>query len=371
MKCPNCDKELDENAKFCDECGSKIESTQSDIETENKEDVSKPQEQEEKEVSISVNTKESPKKKSNAMLFAVLGVVLAALAIGVALIALNKSSKANIKSLEKAIENTVNAGNKSGTITATISMGDDKDSFDLSGIVKYQIIDDNGIKMQISVNKSMFFDEMSLYLNADKSNINLYAKNSLIDMFMGTSSNTDSWVSLSAPIEDSGLNLDSINESKQDFSLDSIEEYIKYSGKKDGLDCYTLVIDNNFIDKAKEKATDEQKQILNESLSQLTGGTTKLEKPYTINFYVNSEKELQKVSLDMEEYAKQLNMKKLVLTIELKDTNSTVVDIPNEAITSSIDLEKYISENYSDYDYNLDDEEFNFDYDLDNEDFDF
>ena len=380
MRCPGCGKELGDNAKFCDVCGTKIEA----VVPENNEEAFKVEEpavnvttevdykpienvQETASTVVQNNTTE-PKKKSNIALFVVLGVVLTAIAVGVVLFAMGKSSKGSVESLEKAINNTVNSGDKSGTIIATVSMGDDKDSIDLSAIAKYQMLDDS-VKFQLTVNKSMFFDEMNLYGNVSKSSADLYAKTSLIDMLMSTTSDNDGWVKLNVPLDE--LDLDSIDISEiektdGDLSLDYLKENIKYTGKKDGFDCYTLVIDNALIEKVKKDAPDEQKQMLDQSLSQLSNGSGKLEKPYNIYFYVRNNK-IQKIVLDMEEYAKDLNMKKLMLTIEFKDPNSTVVDIPNEAVTSSIDLETYISGNSSSIDYNSDDT----DLDLTEDEFDF
>ena len=350
MKCPNCGKDLDEKAKFCDSCGSKIDVVES------------PKEEIKNEEVVNKTKAQSTKKNPKALVFGIVGVILAAVVVGIALLALNKSSKADIKLLERAFSNTVKTGNKSGTVVATISMGDDKDNIDVSASVKYQKVSD-GLKMQVTVNKSLFFDEMSLYGNITKNSIDLYAKNTLIDMFIGTASDEEKWLSLSYPIEDSTIDLNSISQIEQsDIALDSLKEFIKYSGKKDGLDCYTLVIDNKFIEKAKKEANSEQQQLLNQSINQLTNGSDKLEKPYNINFYVNSKEEIERITMDMEEYAKQINMKKLMLTVEFKDADSTVVTIPNEAITSSVDLETYIQENYK-TDYDNDDSDFDFEFD--------
>ena len=386
MRCPGCGKELGDNAKFCDVCGAKIEA----VVPEQNEGASKVEEPtvnvntaadykpienvQETASTVVQNDTVGPKKKSNTALFVVLGVVLAAIAVCAVLFAMGKSSKGgNIESLEKALSNTVNSGDKSGTIVATISMGDDKDSIDLSALAKYQMLDDN-VKFQLTVNKSMFFDEMSLYGNVSKSSADLYAKTSLIDMFMSTTSDKDGWVKLNVPLDE--LDLDNIDVSEiektdGDLSLDYLKENIKYVGKKDGFDCYTLVIDNALIEKVQKDATEEQKQMLNQSLGQLSNGSGKLEKPYNIDFYVRNNK-IQKIVLDMEEYAKDLNMKKLMLTIEFKDPNSTVVEIPNEAVTSSVDLETYISENSSGFNFNFDDDDLDFDSDdLSEDDFDF
>ena len=73
-KCPNCNKELNDNAKFCDECGTKIET---DVQPEVVESINQ-------EPAADAETNENPKKKGHkiATIVAVIVVLAVIAAIG-------------------------------------------------------------------------------------------------------------------------------------------------------------------------------------------------------------------------------------------------------------------------------------------------
>lgn len=360
MKCVKCGKDIIENSKFCEYCGTPIEETPNVVEP-----AVRP-------VEPTVNVAESnvppvsqpapvePKKKSNALVFIIIAIAL--VAIGAVLFFIlngNKTTKGDISTLEKAMENTVKTASKSGTVIAKIEMKSDDTSMNLSGSVKYQILDDE-VKAEVKVDKSSLFDEMLVYGTINKDNFNLYAKSNLVDMLLGTVSDEVVWVSLSSSMEDSGLDLDgfdldSIENSDSDFSLDEFGSNLRYVGKKDGLSHYVLTIDKDLINRVKE-ASDEQKELLEQM-----DADSILDKPYNVDFYVNGKNELEKVSIDMADYVKEYGIEKLVVTIEFKDLGKTVVDIPSSVTSSSVDYETYIEEHYDyDYDYDYDDEDLDF-----------
>ena len=60
--------------------------------------------------------------------------------------------------------------------------------------------------------------------------------------------------------------------------------------------------------------------------------------------YITKSNELSKIELDMSEYLEGTELASFIITIELKDINSTKIDIPKEAKESSIDLETYMKQ---------------------------
>lgn len=403
MKCLKCGAEVEDTSKFCGYCGNPLQVDNIGNENANsftntvKEDmpatnqVFKENEQEQevtmeqKEIlplenneNLQVETKQEenkPEKKSvknntKKWIFIVCGVLLAVIASVLLILAFNKSSNASIDILEKAIRNTISKGKDSGTITANILVEDDSQNINLSGAFKYQKENDS-YKFAVNVDKSMFFDEINLFATVDKNNLSLYAKSGLIDMFMGTSSQTDNWLKYSYDFEEMKDSFEDLKTNKEiNLSNLGLDKYFKFIKKENGLRHYTFTINKKLIDELKNKMTSEEKEEYDMMLSMIPSSSELLEKGYNIDFYINEKDELEKIAIDVTKFLEENEVKKAIFSLQFKDFNNTIVNIPEEA-KNGIDFETYMSENMPSGDYGFeyddyDDSDFDFDYEDDN-----
>lgn len=352
MKCIKCGMENADNSKFCGYCGTPVEQPQQNENPVNNEQPIQPAPAVQQTNVVAESTvqpvqpvqqpTEEPKKNSNkGLLIACLIVAIIAVAGVLYFTLFNKTTKVStsIDALEKAISNlqqkTV-AENTSGTIklSAVVEAAENQ-NLSLSGTLMYQKSGDN-VKLNIAVDKSMFFDAMSLYANVEKDKVSLYTKSSLIDMFAGTASEKDSWVYYVADLTETPINFEEIKmDTKVDLS--ELKNNFKYIGKDGKLNHYTLTIDKDMAEKMKSELPAEDYEDMLNSLDTLNGSLV-------IDLYINNKEELEKISMDLSQYMKDSEVSKAIITIEFKDFNNTTIDIPTEAL-NGIELEKYISEN--------------------------
>ena len=241
------------------------------------------------------------------------------------------------------------------------------ESFEINVSSKVQKRDDK-YNMELMLEKSMFFDEIKLYGTVSKDNISLYAKSSLIDKLGSTSSIEDKWVYYTLNLKELGIDLSTLEQNteiQQTFNNINLEDLIDkkhflYIGKKDVLKHYQLVIDQKLIENIITKLAEMSGETIDDTVDM----TEELEETIKIDFYINNSDELAKIELNMSDYlTEEDGLSKLVFTLEFAGLNSTIVEIPNEAITSTMDLETYMNSNAvetDDYDY-----EFDYDYDID------
>ena len=375
MKCLNCGAEIDANSKFCGYCGSPVEEqipqTNDEVQIDEQNvnvdqpevvnpfggNVEPPQPTEDQISNLSNTQPEQPqvqsepvqneqnvntpkdKKKSNSLIFIIGGVILAVIAAVLLIVAFNKKS-GSISALEKAINNTISSGSNSGTITASILVEANGMSVDLSAAAKYQKVND-AYNLQLTLNKSMFSDEIDVYASLDKENAMIYAKTSLIDMMNGKTSLEDSWgyykVDLSEITSELKENVKTDNKIK--LTELGIDKKIKYVGKSNGASHYVLTIDKELFNILESKMTSEEIKDTNEMLDSMQQVDDMLDKGYEIDFYVKNDK-LEKISMDLSKFMEGSGASKAVFSIEFKDFNNTVVTIPSEA-KKGIDLKNY------------------------------
>ena len=296
-----------------------------------------------------------PKKKSSkTLLFVLLGVV------GVAVITLlvlfllnfNKTTKSSISVLEKALGNASERVQTSGTVVANVLVEDNNStSINLSAAIKYQKANDK-FNLQFSLDKSPFFDEMNLYAIFDKEALSLYTKSSVVDMLLGTMSDTDSWLYYTLPLTDIPFDIEFTN---TEIDLSALEDNFKYVGKSGSSNHYTLTIDKSLLTKLESELPLEEYEEELDKLDYFDG-------TLVIDLYINNSNEIEKISMDLSKYLNNSEINKAIVSIEFKDYNNTSVVVPNEALTSEIDLETYLQSS-------MDTSEFEMDYDIDDYDF--
>lgn len=317
------------------------------------------------------------KKKNYTWMFVVGGVLLGVIAIALVLFAYSKNSNSSVKVLEKALSNIEEKGENSGTIDASILIqSDTEDSINLSATIKYAKQYDDNYNFALTLNKSMFFDEINVYATLLDDNLTLFANSSLIDMLGFTASTSNMWVHLIMTEEELEITDEVDVEDDGDYYLRDVldEKHFKLIDEENGLSHYQLVIDNELLNKIKAQApSQEELKEFEDTLASINNGSTELTETYYVELYIDNNNELVKVAMDLTNELDDETVKKAVLSFEFKNFGNTLVQIPDEAKNSTIDLETYMStyaimdESYDEtYDTTYDDttltDEYNYQY---------
>lgn len=306
------------------------------------------------------NNLNTNKKKNNKLIFIIGVVVLVIVAVVLLVLSFIKSSNNSISVLKKSLANMEERADESITVNGNLSLSTntgDSFVFNLSSKV---VEKDDKMDMQITLEKSLLFDEINAYATITEKEMKFYMQSSLIDMMGMTSSLDNKWIYYD-------FNLDELEKSEDDNHLEEKlenmkledfidEEHFVYVDEVNDLRHYELIIDQKLIDKIKIKLAELNDEDINESINSME----QLEKTIKIDFYINNKNELSKIELDMTEYLEDSEeISSIVLSIEFTGLNSTVVEIPNDAKNSNIDLETYTSSNMQmndnyNYDYSYD-----------------
>ena len=374
MICKKCGANIEGNMKFCGVCGEKVEEVTvfSNIETEENTQVVEPvlspvepvienkvEESVEQTAIIEpvstvmeqpiqpVSNKES-KKKNNTWIFVLLGVLLGVVALVLVVFAFNKNSNSDVKVLEKALSNLEKKGESSGTVDVKLLFeSDTQDSMNFSATLKYARQGEDDYNFDLTLNKSMLFDEIDVYASLLNDNLTLFANSSLIDMLGLTSSTPSMWVYLTMTEEELEISDEEIDlEDTDEYYLRDVldQKHFKLIDEKDNLKHYQLVIDNELLNKIKAQApSEEELREFEESLASINNGSTELTETYYVELYINNYNELVKISMDLSDSIQDETIKKAVLSLELRNFGTTTVQIPNEVKNSMIDLETYMA----------------------------
>lgn len=399
MMCKKCGANIAETSKFCGYCGNQMEIENQTVNTLNnvnevnsqnvnlekitpigqeqpianmapiQEQTVNPNLQAQQVIEQPIpNQDQTPNKKNNNLILLTSGILVTLIGIIIIIVSIFKTNGTSITVLQKAINNLNQVASNSLTVKGKLSLAATTgESFEINVSSKVQKRDDK-YNMELMLEKSMFFDEIKLYSTVSKDNISLYAKSSLIDKLGSTSSIEDKWVYYTLNLKELGIDLSTLEQNteiQQTFNNINLEDLIDkkhflYIGKKDGLKHYQLVIDQKLIENIITKLAEMSGETIDDTVDM----TEELEETIKIDFYINNSDELAKIELNMSDYlTEEDGLSKLVFTLEFAGLNSTIVEIPNEAITSTMDLETYMNSNAvetDDYDY-----EFDYDYDID------
>ncbi len=407
MKCRNCGANIEENSKFCENCGVSVivpEEKNEDVvirsEDLNVDNLGKTMRIEpiivaeqsdmtvgnetqfdsmvnnteflEQQPTVQVNTtsvleqqptvqnnpipvmNQQPTKtrKNNKLIYIIGGVVLAVVAVVLVLFAFMKSSESSVTVLKNALANFNQTASNSATVNAKLSMSATTgENFEFSATVKAQKKSDNEMNLLVKINKSLLFEEMSAYVEVTKKEMTAYIESTLIDLLGMTSSTEPMWVYYTLPFEQ--LIDESTVESANQVELESLidNKHFVFVSNESGLNRYQLIIDQELIDNIKGKFSELEGQDAIEEFETMEPLTN----PINIDFYINELNELKKIQLDMASYFGDISeLSSLVLSLEFSELNNTVVEIPSEAKKSIYDLEGYMidySINYG-FDYN-------------------
>lgn len=280
------------------------------------------------------------KKKKNMIIFIVLGAVLILASIILLLVAFKKSSNDSISVLTKAVNNLAEKSENSGTINTSILFENGTfDSMNLSASVKYQKINDL-YNLSLTLNKSLLFDEVNLYSVISDKSLTLYANSSLLDMLGLTSSDSNMWLYYFLDLSDFIQSDKQDNYTEVDFSKFVDNNHFKYIDKKDGLNHYQLIMDNQLMKKLESSmdlSEDERKEL--EDSIEIDNN-----EKYILDFYINDSNEIVKISMNLTEFIENEDISKAIISFEFVDFNNTIVAIPEDAVASQMDIITYLSE---------------------------
>ncbi len=295
---------------------------------------------------VEPNSPKEPTKKKNNMVIGIIIGVAALLVVStlIVLLVFGNKNKNTVSVLNKAVNNYISKGKESGTIRlSALIESAQADSINLSADFKYAKSGDE-YNFEAKLNKSVFFDEMSVYAKGNKDDITLYAKSSLVDLLGFTKSDTDTWLYYM-------INLSDFKDEDDDLDFDSFDasdvldsESFKYIDESNGVRHYQLIIDNSLMSKIDSELSDTEKEDI-DSLVKDSSYSDILEKGINIDFYINKSNELQKISIDLSKYIDDDSVSKAVLSMEFIDLGSTTVNIPSDVLYTTMDFATYFNNN--------------------------
>lgn len=274
-------------------------------------------------------------KKNNTLLFVILGVVLAAVAVGVVLLSLNMNKKSKtIDDFKKSMGFVKDA--ESATVNLKLSLQSNDSNFDLSGSSKVQKVNGKYLA-SVTLDQSLLFDKIELYASMDSEKFQAFVSSTVLDLMGLTSSDKEIWLNYETSSKDYQDIFEELENPESDTSNDMKEllddKHFKYIETKNGEDHYQLIIDNSLLGDVEARAELEDLDNIDET--SLTGSVT-------VDFYIKDSS--VRMEMDLTEALGQEGLTaKLVL--ELTDVNSTKVEIPSDALNSTKTIEDYMSEN--------------------------
>ena len=367
MKCSNCGFDVAEGEKFCGNCGTPVTSAaepvveqpvESTVENTAEtviEETVKEVPVEDKPITISevaapsneANNASAPQpkaKKSYSGVIAIIAIVLvlALVFFGLKFFGFGKESyEKSVSTMEKAVANLTKGTNESGTVRATINasmkMGSSNMDIDFTAFMKYSV-KDNNYKFNFGTEKTNILgttiDAINAYAEGDKEKLTVYIPNSIFSLMgsiMGETDSTlqkDSYQKYEASFDELGISIpDNLETANSDMDLKQllVKDSFKYVGKSNGLKHYVLTIDETYIRGLGRDLKVDTAEV-NEAVKELNG------MKFNIDFYINGNDEIAKVTMDFKELLKEqlegTEVDKLLLTVEFKDMNNTTVEIP-------------------------------------------
>lgn len=363
MECKKCGANIADNAKFCGYCGGQIESIVSNENVQNIEQpvessvnmIPKNNEDLGKTIVVDnlvqneqLNNNQVPysSKKSSKNFVPLLAVLLIVVVAVLFIFIFNKMGNNPVSVLEKAVLNLSEKSKNSGTITAKMTMEEESTgSIVISATSKYAKENDK-YKLQLTLNKNMFMDEVNVFLALDKKNASIYSQSSIFDILGKTSSDVNKWLSYSINFEEEEINLDDVDKIKS-VHLDDVldKEHFVYIDKSDNLRHYQLIINKKLIQNIKTKLSKSDDEDVKKLVDSINIEEVDLSEPLKINLYINDKNEITKISFDLADLLEEEGISKAVFELEFSNLGTTNVTIPNEALNAKDNLLEYLQIN--------------------------
>ena len=391
MKCRKCGMEIPSGNKFCPNCGEKVEEIinnesaiiNSNLNTNynNQANMNNEYTNYSNQTNMNneytnysnqtnMNNNYTNKSKSNTGKILIISLVFILLLAGTLFLIFGVFNKdkhdfnTNLKNLDHAMSNMVDDFNNSGTVKVSIEANGSNLNLNMSSYFKYAKTN-NGYDFQLGVDKSLFMDEVNAYVRLTNDDITAYFPSNIFDLLSGSYSSDSSYLKYNLKFSDLGdYSLDSIIDEVKNIEQEKVnfkdlltENNFKYIGKEDNLDHYQLILDETFYKNLYSKIDDFD--LDEEYLNQINFQN------YNIDIYLNSNDNLEKIVLDLSNFMGTNEFDKLLVTIEFKDLNNTIISIPQEVIKSAKDINDYYKNSWDSlYDY---DDSYDFDSILDSD----
>lgn len=313
---------------------------------------------------IPVDTKEfkeaqaTGKKNSKAVKY-ILIILIALIILGVGLFVFLKffdkeSYTKSVDTMQKSVENLSQKFENSGTVTAKAELSvKDLITFNIGAALEYENTG-NAYKIHGHVDKiEGLLDEIDIYAQLDEEKLEAYLPTSLleqIDDSIAESIGNVKWVKLGAKLSELGIEdfegmmkevKAELSKGNEDFDISKIliEENFKYVGKSGGLKKYTLKVNEDYINKVGDSIEKDVADL--DELDSLE------DFEFNIDFYVDSNNCLQKISIDLKEaFEKQMpgyKIEKFELSIEFSKFNKTKVEVPADVKKNAKDITKELT----------------------------
>lgn len=383
MKCVKCGMDLEENAKFCGNCGNVVE--QPAVETPVEpvveqaptvepvaETVSEPvvneqpvfssevsssqdERQEIVQEPIPVDTKEfkqqqeSGKKSSGAVKYILLVIILLAVAAAgvfayMKFFANKETYEKSVNTVEKSMMNLAKSEMNSATIEAKLSFKiKNSISLDLGAALEYEKTN-NAYKIHARVDKNPMTDQIDVYAEMNEDAITTYIPTALLEM-IDSSINLEvdrEFIKYQMNLDELDIDLEELQKEIKSENVDiDLSKYLtkdnfKYVGQKDGVKKYTLTVDRKYLDSIKDELV--ANNIPLDSLDELGN------MEFDINFYINKDDMLVGLEMDLTNALKSLSedIDTALIAINFNKINSTKVEVPASVKNSSFDLNQYM-----------------------------
>lgn len=334
MECKNCKSNISENAKFCSNCGKKIDSLNvlNNIEPLSGNNTKN----ETNDYSVyknSLNLKKTDKNNITC-LFILGGVLLGIIITVLSILTINKTSNTPALNLKKSLNSLYKTGKNSGEISANLLIeSENEDPVNLIIDLKYEKKVDS-YDVSLKFNKSKLNDEINLYSTIADNAIILYVKSSFIYVLGFDKPELDIWLYQLFNINN--IEMKDIREINLYNILDM--NHYKYVGKENGLDNYQLIIDKDLLNNIRKQIFEGELNDFKDTLF-----ANEMTDIYYINIFFNESNEFVKASLDITDKINGGKITKAIISFEIKDLGNTNVEIPMEAKNSTMDLESFIS----------------------------
>lgn len=365
MKCRKCGMEIPSGNKFCPNCGEKVEEIinnesaiiNSNLNTNYSNQANMNNEYSNYSNQTNMNNNYTNKSKSNTGKILIISLVFILLLAGTLFLIFGVFNKdkhdfnTNLKNLDHAMSNMVDDFNNSGTVKVSIEANGSNLNLNMSAYFKYAKTN-NGYDFQLGVDKSLFMDEVNAYVRLTNDDITAYFPSNILDLLSGSYSSDSSYLKYNLKFSDLGdYSLDSIIDEVKNIEQEKVnfkdlltENNFKYIGKEDNLDHYRLILDETFYKNLYSEIDDFD--LDEEYLNQINFQN------YNIDIYLNSNDNLEKIVLDLSNFMETDEFDKLLVTIEFKDLNNTIISIPQEVINGAKDINDYYKNSWDSlYDY--------------------
>jgi len=271
------------------------------------------------------------------LIFIISSIVIVVLLIAFILFK-NYNDNKYVAMLNNALDDLKEKFNNSVTLTADFSISSTSgNSVVVSSWLKMQKKLNEKYDFQLFIEKSPLFDEMNMYAIKNRNEFTIFMESKMIDTLFESSYSDSIWLYYIMPI------VQTENELKLADVIN--KENLVFVEKKNELNHYALTLDENLINKLKENVN----KLNNESIKSFVESIENLDDKIIINFYITDNDEIKKIKLDLTGYLKNTELTNMIVDLELKDLNSTKVEIPNEAKATSSDVGNYILQKGNNY----------------------